>query len=73
MSLLKTGQLQNICHSNALMTLKEYTEDYGSSETKAMGVKLIEDQVPTIPNLKVRGIVEENLVAIENGKRYFRF
>ncbi len=73
MTLLKTGQLQNICHSNALMTLKEYTEDYGSPETKAKGVKLIKDQVPTIPNLKVRGIVEENLQAIENGKRYFRF
>ncbi len=73
MTLLKNGQIQNCCHSNALMTLKEYTEDYASPETKAIGVKLISEQVPTIPSLKVRAIVEENLAAIENGKRYFRF
>ncbi len=73
MTLLKNGQIQNCCHSNALMTLKEYTEDYASPETKAIGVKLITEQVPTIPSPKVRAIVEENLVAIENGKRYFRF
>ncbi len=73
MTLLKSGQIQNCCHSNALMTLKEYTEDYASPATRRIGVKLIEEQVPTIPNPKVRGIVEENLVAIENGKRYFRF
>ena len=73
MSLLKSGQIQNCCHSNALMTLKEYTEDYASPETKVKGVKLIKEQVPTIPSPKVRAIVEENLEAIENGKRYFRF
>lgn len=73
MTLLKNGQIQNCCHSNALMTLKEYTEDYASPETKAIGVKLITEQVPTIPSPKVRAIVEENLAAIENGKRYFRF
>jgi len=73
MTLLKSGQIQNCCHSNALMTLKEYTEDYASPATRSIGVKLIKEQVPTIPNPKVRGIVEENLVAIENGKRYFRF
>ena len=55
------------------MTLKEYTEDYASPETKVKGVKLITEQVPTIPSPKVRAIVEENLEAIENGKRYFRF
>lgn len=73
MTLLKSGQIQNCCHSNALMTLKEYTEDYASPDTRSIGARLIKEQVPTIPNEKVRGIVEENLVAIENGKRYFRF
>jgi len=73
MSLLKKGQIQNCCHANALMTLKEYTEDYASPDTKTIGVKLIEGEVPTIPNLKVREIVQENLASIENGKRYFRF
>jgi len=30
MSLCKTGQIQNCCHPNALMTLKEYLMDYAS-------------------------------------------
>ena len=34
MSLCKSGQIQNCCHPNALMTLKEYLEDYASPETK---------------------------------------
>ncbi len=42
MSLCKCGQIQNCCLPNALMTLKEYLEDYASPETKAMGEQLIE-------------------------------
>lgn len=34
MSLCKSGQIQNCCHPNALMTLKEYLMDYASEETK---------------------------------------
>ena len=37
MSLCKSGQIQNCCHPNALMTLKEYLEDYASPETKKIG------------------------------------
>ncbi len=45
MSLCKSGQIQNCCHPNALMTLKEYLMDYASPETKAIGDKLIEKEV----------------------------
>ena len=41
MSLCKSGQIQNCCHPNALMTLKEYLEDYARPETKAVGDALI--------------------------------
>ena len=41
MSLCKSGQIQNCCHPNALMTLKEYLMDYASPETKAIGDRLI--------------------------------
>lgn len=34
MSLCKSGQIQNCCHPNALMTLKEYLMDYASPDTK---------------------------------------
>ena len=74
MSLCKSGQIQNCCHPNALMTLKEYLTDYASKETKEVGDKLIEKEIATIPNEKVRKIVMENLRAIEeDNRRDFRF
>ena len=74
MSLCKSGQIQNCCHPNALMTLKEYLTDYASEETKEVGEKLIEKEIATIPNEKVRKIVIENLRAIEeDNRRDFRF
>ena len=73
MSLCKSGQIQNCCLPNALMTLKEYLCDYASEETRAVGEKLIMDQINDIPNDKVRGIVAERLGMIANGERDFRF
>lgn len=34
MQLCKSGQISNCCHPNALMTLKEYLQDYASEDTK---------------------------------------
>lgn len=73
MSLCKAGQIQNCCHPNALMTLKEYLIDYASEETKKIGEQLIEKELHNIPKEKVKGICEENLKMIEDGKRDFRF
>jgi len=73
MSLLKSGQIQNCCHSNALMTLKEYLEDYASQDTKEIGSKLITSEIDTIPKESIREIVIRNLGEIETGKRDFRF
>ncbi|MCI9442192.1 MAG: [FeFe] hydrogenase H-cluster radical SAM maturase HydG [Ruminococcus sp.] len=74
MSLCKSGQIQNCCHPNALMTLKEYLMDYASPETKAIGDKLIEKEVCNVPNEKARSVVIENLHLIEqDNRRDFRF
>lgn len=73
MSLCKSGQIQNCCHPNALMTLKEYLEDYASSKTKKIGEKLILSELDNIPKEKVRQIVTERLSKIANGERDFRF
>jgi 2-iminoacetate synthase len=73
MRLCKNGQIQNCCHPNALMTLKEYLEDYASPETKTVGEALIQNEIGNIPSAKVKKIVEENLVRISNGTRDFRF
>ena len=73
MSLLKSGQIANICQPNAMMTLKEFLMDYASPETKAKGDALIEEKLSLIPNEKVRDICREHLKDIENGNRDFRF
>ena len=73
MSLCKAGQIHNCCLPNALMTLKEYLEDYASPETKATGEKVIAGQLQNIPNLKARSVVEQHLQEIEQGQRDFRF
>lgn len=73
MSLCKSGQIQNCCHPNALMTLKEYLVDYASPETRKIGEELIEKELRNIPKDKVRQIASDYLKEIEKGKRDFRF
>ena len=73
MSLCKAGQIQNCCLPNALMTLKEYLEDYAAPETRAVGEKVIAQQQEYITNPKVKEIVADRLVKIAQGERDFRF
>ena len=73
MSLCKSGQIQNCCHPNALMTLKEFLVDYASEETRRKGNAMIASEIPTIPNEKVRDALVKYLERIENGERDFRF
>lgn len=73
MALVKSGQIANCCSPNALMTLKEYLEDYASADTKAKGEKMILKELGNVPNEKIRNIAERNLHEIEEGKRDFRF
>ncbi len=73
MSLCKTGQIQNCCHPNALMTLKEYLMDYASEETKAVGEALIQAELANIPKEQVRETAKDHLAKIEEGIRDFRF
>ena len=74
MSLCKSGQIQNCCHPNALMTLKEYLMDYASQHTKDVGDEIIMKEIENIPNPKVREIVIKNLKEIANdNRRDFRF
>lgn len=73
MSLVKSGQIANCCLPNALMTLKEYLEDYASEDTKQKGETLISKEVEHITNEKVRAIAKDHLSELHNGKRDFRF
>ena len=72
MKLCKNRQIHNCCQPNALMTLKEYLEDYASPETKRIGDILITREIGRIPKDNVQKIVRDNLAEIERGKRDFR-
>jgi 2-iminoacetate synthase len=73
MSLLKSGQIVNCCQPNALMTLKEFLEDYATAETKEIGEKLIAEELKKVPNEKVRNRAIQYLEELKDGKRDFRF
>ena len=73
MALCKNMQIQNCCHPNALMTLKEYLDDYASPETRAVGDRLIQSEIGNVPNEKTRRILCERLQQIDAGQRDFRF
>ncbi|HBW13069.1 MAG TPA: [FeFe] hydrogenase H-cluster radical SAM maturase HydG [Proteiniclasticum sp.] len=73
MMLLKSGQIINCCHPNALITLKEYLMDYASEETRALGEKMIEKELDKVTNPRVKERAAQNLLDINEGKRDFRF
>ncbi len=73
MALCKSRQILNCCHPNALMTLKEYLEDYASPDTKRLGMEMIARELDRIPNDNVRRITTEHIYDIEKGNRDFRF
>ncbi len=74
MSLCKTGQIQNCCHPNALMTLTEFLVDYAGDDTRRLGYELIEKELANIPKEKVREIARQHIEDIKNSnRRDFRF
>ena len=73
MELCKSKQIQNCCHPNALMILKEYLVDYASAPTRALGEELIQKELLNITKAKVREVCKQHLSHIEQGERDFRF
>lgn len=73
MQLVKSGQIANCCQPNALMTLKEYLEDYASEDTRRKGKRAILEELNNIGSDKVRQITINRLELMKEGKRDFRF
>ena len=73
MSLVKSGQIANCCAPNALITLKEYLEDYASSATYVKGERMILKEADYIQDSKIRELTLRNLERISKGERDFRF
>jgi len=73
MSLVKSGQIANCCQPNALLTLKEYLDDYAGEDTIIHGERLIQKELEGIPNEKVKKMTIDYLNRIDAGERDFRF
>ena len=73
MSLAKTGEIQNICQPNAILTFKEFLLDYASTKTKEVGEQTINKHLGLIPNQKTRQETENRLKRLEQGERDLYF
>lgn len=73
MSLVKSGKIADCCGPNALLTLREYLEDYASPEVKAKGIAAITRELDSITSPRIRQITERRLAEIAAGQRDFRF
>ncbi len=74
MEICKDRQIHNFCHPNAIITLKEFLQDYASEETKKIGEKLIEKELQQLESPgRIKERTAQYLKEIEQGQRDFRF
>jgi 2-iminoacetate synthase len=73
MELAKPGLIRNFCLPNAILTFKEYLEDYATPATRAAGLAAIEKNLEDIPTEVRRKETRERLQRIEAGERDLYF
>ena len=73
MKLLKPGKIQNLCRPNAILTFKEYLEDYASEQVKKLGLKIIDHYLEKIPSSNIKKETKSRLKRIEKGERDLYF
>jgi 2-iminoacetate synthase len=69
MPLAKSGEIQNLCQPNAILTFKEFLLDYASAETREIGEKTIEKHLEQIPNTQIRDETIKRIKKLEQGER----
>ncbi|MDR1748677.1 MAG: [FeFe] hydrogenase H-cluster radical SAM maturase HydG [Spirochaetaceae bacterium] len=69
MELAKSGQIKDVCLPNALLTLREYAEDYGNDSFKEKAKAAILREYPHISNDRIRKLTVENVEKIGAGAR----
>ncbi|MPQ43263.1 [FeFe] hydrogenase H-cluster radical SAM maturase HydG [Clostridium tarantellae] len=73
MTIAKSGELNSVCEANALITLKEFIDDYGTDNTRKLGNALIAKSLNRFPNENFRNSVKKKVEKIANGTRDLRF
>ena len=71
MSLANSGQIKNVCLPNALMTLCEYAQDYGTEDFRGGVYKAIAREVSGISSDAMRAKTIENIEKIKQGEHDF--
>ena len=67
------GFIKRFCTPNAIITMAEYLEDYGSEKTKKAGYELIEKELEKLPDSIQKEKIIANLEAVKKGTRDLRF
>jgi 2-iminoacetate synthase len=67
MPLAKSGQIGNVCLPNALMTLSEYSMDYGDDAFREKAAALIDREIPKIASEEIRRRTAGNVEKIRSG------
>ena len=69
MDLAKPGLIKKYCHVNAILTYKEYLNDFATPQTKASGDALIEQIIKETKPAGTKKALKERLQKIEAGER----
>lgn len=69
MGLAKTAFINKFCHPNALLTFKEYLEDYASDRTQNVGNELIAKELAGVSDESRKVMIQERLEKIDGGER----
>jgi thiazole biosynthesis protein ThiH len=69
MKIAKKGDIQNFCHPNSLLTLREYLDDYATPETRKLGIEVIAKESENVPHAGVRRILDRKIAKVAQGER----
>ena len=71
MPLAKSGAIGNCCQPNAIMTLLEFTLDYGDKELYDKALEVIDAEVENIQREDIKNMTKANLENMKKGERDF--
>jgi 2-iminoacetate synthase len=69
MKLAKEGNIQYLCHPNAILTFKEFLVDYASPQMKELGEETLAREMEKIEDVERREETKKRLKRIEEGER----
>ena len=69
MDLAKPGLIKRFCNTNALTTLAEYLLDYASEETKKSGFMMIDKEIDSLEDIKLKTLAQDKVEQVKAGGR----